>query len=218
MLDVVIATANPKKFRELRALLRVPGIRLRSLQDGPAVPKIRETGKTFLANAVLKARGVARASGCLAIADDSGLEIAALGGAPGVRSARFAGRHGRDGANNRKVLKLLAGLPARRRSARFRCVLVLAGPDKTLAVTQGTLAGRIATQPAGPGGFGYDPLFFIPRLGKTTAELAPSVKNRLSHRGQAARRMRQVLAELAARYRSESSKRSTLPGMSWLST
>ena len=92
MLEVVIATANPKKFRELYALLRVPGIRVRSLQGGPAIPAIRETGKTFLANATLKAATVARAAGCLAIADDSGLEISALGGAPGVRSARFAGR------------------------------------------------------------------------------------------------------------------------------
>ena len=214
MLDVVIATANPKKFKELRAVLRAPGIRLRSLQEWPGVRPPAEHGTTFLANAALKARAAARATGLPAVADDSGLEIDALGGAPGVRSARFAGRHGDDAANNRKVLRLLQGVPARRRGAAFRCVLALAAPRKLLAVAKGAIRGRIAAAPRGSRGFGYDPIFFVPRLGKTTAELSPAMKHRISHRGQAARRMRRVLAALAARHRRESNSRSRVDGTS----
>ena len=214
MIDILLATANPKKFLELRALLRVPGVRLRSLRDVPAMPPIRERGRTFRANATLKATTVARATGGLAMADDSGLEVDALGGAPGVRSARFAGRHGHDAANNAKLLRLLAGVPSRRRRARFRCVLVLAGPKQVMAVTEGAISGRIATAPRGRRGFGYDPIFLVPGLGKTTAQLAPALKNRISHRARAARRMQRVLAGIVRRYRSDSSSRSIFIGTS----
>jgi XTP/dITP diphosphohydrolase len=191
--QVVIATRNPKKFRELKALLSVPGIRWRSLTDFSRLSQARETGRTFQENARKKALAAARATGCLAVADDSGLEVRTLSGDPGVRSARFAGRHGNDHANNAKLLRLLEGLPSSRRVARFRCVLVLASPKEVLAVTEGTLAGRIAMAPRGRRGFGYDPIFIVPRLAKTVAQLSAAVKNRISHRAQAARRLQRVL-------------------------
>jgi XTP/dITP diphosphohydrolase len=196
----VIATRNPKKFRELKALLAAPGIRFRSLASFPRVPPVRETGRTFEENAIKKATVAARAAGRLALADDSGLEVEALGGAPGVRSARFAGRHGRDGANNVKLLRLLQGLPPPKRKARFRCVLALATPTKLLAVTEGVLAGRITTIPRGHRGFGYDPIVLVPRLNKTVAQLSAATKNRISHRAMAARRMRRLLRNVAAQH------------------
>jgi len=203
-LDIVIATRNPHKFRELAALLRVPGIRWRSLNEFPRVPAIPERGTTFRENAVAKAVAVARATGHPALADDSGLEVAALNGSPGVRSARFAGRQGDDEANNAKLLRRLQGAAPSQRGARYRCVLALASPTKLVAVTEGTLAGRIAHQPAGRGGFGYDPLFLVPRAGKTVAQLSAAAKNRISHRAKAAARMRRRLRRVVVRYRSES--------------
>ena len=196
MVEIVIATRNPKKFRELKALLAVRGLRWRSLTDFPRLSPVRETGRTFQENARKKALAAARATGGLAVADDSGLEVRALSGGPGVRSARFAGRHGNDHANNAKLLRLLEGLPPSRRVARFRCVLALASPNEVLAVTEGTLAGRIAKTPRGHRGFGYDPIFIVPRLGKTVAQLPAAVKNRISHRAQAARRLQRVLRRL----------------------
>ena len=197
MLDIVIATGNRKKFRELRALLRIRGIRWRSLAEFPRLPAVRETGRSFEANAVKKARVVARAIGLPAVADDSGLEVEAIGWAPGVRSARFAGRHGDDRANNRKLLCLLDGLSPRRRGARYRCVLALVGPSRLLAVARGTWVGRIAERPRGRGGFGYDPLFLVPRFGRTVGELPAAAKRRLSHRAIAAQRLRPALRRLA---------------------
>lgn len=196
-LEIVIATRNPKKFRELKTLLVVPGFRWHGLGDFPQVPAVPERGKTFRVNAMTKARRVAIGTGCLAIADDSGLEVEALGGAPGVRSARFAGGHGDDHANNAKLLRMLEGLPAPKRRARFRCVLALASPTGVLAVTEGTLVGDIATCPAGHRGFGYDPIFVVPRFKKTVAQLPTSMKHRISHRAQAAHRMRRELVTIA---------------------
>ncbi|HBH97499.1 MAG TPA: non-canonical purine NTP pyrophosphatase, RdgB/HAM1 family [Candidatus Omnitrophica bacterium] len=201
-MNVVIATRNPEKFRELKTLLAAPRlkafaqVRWRSLEDHPSRPSVREDASTFRGNAVKKARAIARFTHCLALADDSGLEVEALGGGPGVRSARFAGRHGDNAANNAKVLRLLRGVAASRRGAQFRCVLALAGPRGLLAVTEGIWRGRVAEAPAGRRGFGYDPIFFLPRLGKTSAQLAPALKNRLSHRGHAARAMRRHLLRL----------------------
>ena len=192
-----MATRNRHKFRELTALLRVPGVRWRSLTALPGAPAVRETGRSFEANAVKKARAVARATGRLAVADDSGLEVEALRWGPGVRSARFAGSHGDDRANNRKLLRRLAGLLPRSRRARYRCVLALASPARVLAVARGAWAGRIADGPRGRGGFGYDPVFVVPGLGKTVGELAPAVKRRLSHRSRAARRLLPALRRLA---------------------
>ena len=200
MLEVVIATGNRHKTRELTGLLRVPGVRWRPLADFPGAPRAAETGRTFDENAARKARAIARATGRWALADDSGLEVEALGWGPGVRSARFAGRHGDDRANNAKLLRALAGLPPPGRRARYRCSLALASPAGVAAVARGAWSGRIAEAPRGRRGFGYDPLFFVPRFGKTVGELPASVKRRLSHRARAARRLRPVLRRLAARF------------------
>lgn len=163
------------------------------------MPPVKEDGRTFADNAVKKARAVAAATGCLALADDSGLEVEALHGEPGVRSARFAGRHGDDAANNARLLRRLAGLPAQRRGARFRCVLALADPVRVVGISEGRLTGRIAHEPRGRRGFGYDPVFVVPKFGKTVAELPRGVKNRISHRARAAARMRGALVRLARR-------------------
>ena len=193
MLHIVIATGNRHKAGGLARLLRVPGIRWRSLAEFPGLPPVRETGRSFEANARKKALQTARATGRLALADDSGLEVAALGWGPGVRSARFAGLHGDDAANNRKLLRSLDGVPWARRRARYRCVLALAGPGGMIAMTRGVWTGRIAREPRGKNGFGYDPLFVVPGLGRTVGELPAAAKARLSHRAKAARRLRPVL-------------------------
>ena len=193
MLDIVIATRNPHKFRELKTLLRIAGIRWYSLADFPHVPSVKEDGRSFDANAIKKARSVARATGLLALADDSGLEVDVLGSAPGVRSARFAGTHGADRANNEKILRLLDGLPLARRRARYRCSLALAHPSRLIALTHGVWIGRIAERPTGQRGFGYDPIFLVPRLGRTVGQLPASVKQQLSHRSRAAQGMRPIL-------------------------
>ena len=198
MVDVVIATGNAHKFRELSRLLRVAGIRFRRLAEFPRLRPVKERGRTFEANALKKARAVARATGHLALADDSGLEVEALRWGPGVRSARFAGRHGDDRANNERLLRSLRGTPPAQRRARYRCVLALAGPSRTLALARGTWHGRIAAAPQGRNGFGYDPLFLVPGLQKTVGQLPASVKARLSHRAVAARRMAAVLRRLVS--------------------
>ncbi|MBI4004267.1 MAG: RdgB/HAM1 family non-canonical purine NTP pyrophosphatase [Candidatus Omnitrophica bacterium] len=196
MLDIVIATRNLHKFRELKQLLNVPGIRWRSLREFPRAGKVRETGRTYAANARKKALAVARATGGLAVADDSGLEVDALRGAPGVRSARFAGGHGGDQANNRKLLRLLGHRPMSQRRARYRCVLALARPGRVIRIVDGDWKGCIAFRPSGSQGFGYDPVFVVPRLGKTVGQLPARVKQRWSHRAAASRKLRPVLRRL----------------------
>jgi len=196
MLDIVIATGNRHKFRELTALLHMPGIRWHSLAEFPRLPALRERGTTFDANAISKARAAARATQLMALADDSGIEVDALGGRPGVRSARFAGTHGGDVANNVKLLAAMDGVPYRKRGARYQCSLALVQGARVIALTRGAWGGRIATAPRGRGGFGYDPLVVVPRLGKTVAQLGPGVKRRSSHRAVAARRMRRVLERM----------------------
>lgn len=206
VLDIVIATGNAHKFRELSRVLNVPGIRWHSLQEFPRMQPAHEDGKTFDANAVKKAKAAAKATGLLALADDSGIEVSALGGAPGVYSARFAGLHGDDAANNRKLLRVMEGVPYSRRQARYQCSLVVARPGsrkgragadaRIVAITRGSWTGRIAKLPRGHGGFGYDPVVLIPKHGKTVAQLAASVKRRESHRAAAARKMRSLLRQL----------------------
>lgn len=193
MLDIVVATGNSHKVRELRELLRVSGIRWRSLADFPRAQAPRETGRSFHANAVLKARAAAQATGRWALADDSGLQVEALGGGPGIRSARFAGGHGDAAANNAKLLHVLSRRVGRGRAARYRCVLALAAPQRVLAVVTGSWEGRIARRSAGAGGFGYDPLFLARGSGKTVAQMPRRMKQRLSHRAVAARRLRPFL-------------------------
>ena len=196
MIDVVLATRNAHKFRELSALLRVPGIRWHSLAEFPDAAPVKERGRTFAANAALKARAAARLAGGWAMADDSGIEVEALEGAPGVRSARFAGRHGDDQANNTTLLRRLRGVPPSRRTARYRCVLALAKPGGAVMFAEGVWSGRIAEAPRGRGGFGYDPIFWLPRAGKTAAQLSAAAKNRVSHRARAAAAMRRRLRRL----------------------
>lgn len=195
MVPIVIATGNAHKCRELAGLLRVPGVAWRSLADYPHVKPARETGRSFEANAIKKARSVAKATGYWALADDSGIEVTALDGAPGIRSARYAGRHGHDAANNRKLLRVMHGVPPSRRGARYVCALALCDARNVLALTTGRWRVRVAEAPKGTGGFGYDPIMVVPSLHKTVAQLAAAAKQRLSHRARAARRLRPLLAK-----------------------
>jgi XTP/dITP diphosphohydrolase len=199
---LIVATSNPGKLREFGALLSGLPFELHSLGElGVAPPE--ESGASFLENALLKARhaaaaagfGGASAAGIAAIADDSGLEVDALGGAPGIFSARYAGVGADDAANNAKLLSALAGTPPKLRRARYRCALVLVfGPsDAAPLIAEGVWEGSILESPRGSGGFGYDPYFWLPDLGVTAAQLDPSDKNRLSHRGSAMRALRDQL-------------------------
>jgi XTP/dITP diphosphohydrolase len=184
----VLATSNPGKVRELAALFSGSGFELVPLASvtpaAPAEPPA-ETGDTLLENARLTAAAAARHSGLPAIADDTGLEVDALGGAPGVRSARFAGPRADDEDNRRLLLARLEGVPPERRGARFRTLCVARWPDGREIATEGVLEGRIALVPRGRGGFGYDALFEVPDLGRTLAELDEGEKNALSHRARA---------------------------------
>ena len=193
---LVIATANPGKLREFRVLLAgLPFDLLAQAELGVVAPP--ETGTTFLDNALSKARHAARLTGTAAIADDSGLEVDALGGAPGVHSARYAGAGADEAANNAKLVAALEGVPMPSRRARYRCALVyLEGPsDPSPTIAEGLWEGYILDKPRGSRGFGYDPYFWLPELGATAAQLEPEEKNRLSHRGAAMRALhRQLVA------------------------
>jgi XTP/dITP diphosphohydrolase len=201
---LLVATRSPHKLAELRDLLRLARAELVDLDDAGIADEVEETGSTFAANAALKARFYARRSGLPTLADDSGLEVDALDGGPGVHTRRYAGERATDADNNAKLLAALAGLPPERRGARYRCVLALAlpalaGPRGGLAVTlaRGTLEGRIGTAPRGANGFGYDPIFEPagePPGGATVAEWPPERKQAVSHRARAARRMAPTLA------------------------
>lgn len=200
---LVIATRNPGKVRELAELLADLPLRLLSLADFPELPEIPEEGETFAANAVAKARQVAAMTGLPALADDSGLEVAALGGRPGVHSARYAAdltapAPPTDEDNWQKLLKELRGVPEGERQARFVCVIALALPDGRLFTTRGECPGVIATEPRGHEGFGYDPVFWLPEYRATMAEVGLEVKNRLSHRAQALAEMKEILRRLVA--------------------
>lgn len=181
--ELVIATGNQKKLLELRALIGVSGLRLRSQAEFD-IAGADETGLSFVENAILKARHASRHSGLPALADDSGLEVDALNGLPGIRSARFAGPQASDAQNNRKLLDALAGVADERRNARFHCVIVLLrhAEDPVPLICCGTWEGKILRSPAGERGFGYDPLFLVPEHGCSAAELPAGVKNRISHR------------------------------------
>lgn len=208
---ILIATNNPGKAREIEAVLSEGGaethldvVRWVTLRDlGRAIEEPVEDQPTFEGNSRLKAVYYSKASGLVTLADDSGLEVDALDGAPGVYSARYAEVDGdppraeRDLANNRKMVAALAGVPEAGRTARFRCVLTLADGDRVLAQASGAIEGQIIDEPRGEGGFGYDPHFLVPDLGKTTAELPADHKNRISHRGAALRLLREQLRELA---------------------
>jgi len=197
---ILVATTNPGKLAELSAMLGTDVV-FKSLTDFPEIPQVAEDGDTFEQNACKKALGYAKAAGLWTIADDSGLVIDALDGAPGAHSARFAGEKSDDRIlidhkNIEKVLELLKDIPADKRTARFVCSLCLASPDQMLIQTQGKFEGLITEQKIGTNGFGYDPIFFVPHLEKTVAELSPEEKNAVSHRGNAIRKLEPLLDEL----------------------
>ena len=190
----IVATANAHKLRELQTLFDGLGV---TLEPRPAELEMpEETGVTFLANARLKARAIAQATGEVALADDSGLEVDALGGDPGVLSARYAGEPASDQANNRKLLEELRGIHGANRRARFRCVLALVAPDGKELTADGRFEGFVLEAPKGTGGFGYDPLFQPEGDTRSLAEYADEEKNAVSHRGRAARRLREMLERL----------------------
>lgn len=199
MPKIILATGNPGKLREFRTLLA--GLELEiAPQSDFAMPDIAETGLTFIENALLKARNAALHTGLPALADDSGLAVDALNGAPGLYSARYAGTGADDSANIAKLLDELCGVPLEQRTARFVCVLALVRhpADPIPLICQGSWEGLILDQPRGAGGFGYDPVFFVPTEQQTAAELTPEVKNRLSHRGQALAQLRRQLMQWRA--------------------
>ena len=186
---VVLATRNQGKIKELAALLAGFDIEVLGLAAFPHVGDIAETGTTFAENSIIKARAVAQATGHIAVADDSGLVVDALAGAPGVYSARYAGDNATDADNNAKLLAALAGVPQNLRVARFVCAMTACAPSGETITAQGAWEGHIALAPSGAGGFGYDPLFYDPSLGRTAAELSAEQKNSRSHRGRALREL-----------------------------
>ena len=197
---ILVATTNPGKVAELRALLEAD-VKWLSLADFSDIAEVPEDGATFTENACKKAIGYAKATGLWTIADDSGLVIDALQGGPGIESARFCGQKSGDRKlidrkNIAKVLKLLEGLPPEIRTARFVCCLCLASPEEILIQTQGTLEGLIIDRLIGENGFGYDPIFFVPHLNKTVAQLTTEEKNAISHRGNAIRKLKPLLTAL----------------------
>jgi XTP/dITP diphosphohydrolase len=194
--EIVIGSRNKGKIKEIQAVLAGLPVRLRSLSEFLGTPEVEETGATFRGNAEIKALALASHLERWVLADDSGLEVDALKGEPGVRSARYAGRHGDDAANNRKLLEALQDVPEAQRTARFRCVVALARPGGLILTVEGSCEGRIGFHPRGLGGFGYDPLFLYPPENQTFGELDPEVKNRISHRGEALRNLRQALAPM----------------------
>lgn len=204
MREILLATGNPGKAREMQQILigddpLLSGqVQWRLLSEYPAWPEPLENGATFLDNAAIKAHYYARMSGIWTLADDSGLEVDALRGAPGVRSARFAGEPKNDQANNTLLLEKLADVPDLERTARFRCAVALSDGKQVLISAQGTVEGRILHTPQGSNGFGYDPLFLVLNRNKAAAEMSPDEKHAVSHRGQALKRLREQLADLLA--------------------
>ncbi len=197
MKAIVLATHNPGKVKELQALLKDLPLIIKSLQDYPELPRIKETGRTFLENAGIKATTVFKHTNIMSLADDSGLEVEALNGVPGVYSSRYAGEEGNDLANNKKLLQVLADIPMEKRQANFRtviCLKLLNGED---IYTEGICKGKIAFEFKGHNGFGYDPIFLAePDYQKTMAELSLAEKNRISHRGRALKEMKTILEQL----------------------
>ncbi|WP_062203869.1 RdgB/HAM1 family non-canonical purine NTP pyrophosphatase [Streptomyces sp. NBRC 109706] len=198
MQRLVLATRNAHKITELRAILAQAGLALELLGADafPEVPDVKETGVTFAENALLKAHALAQASGLPAVADDSGLCVDVLGGAPGIFSARWAGRHGDDQANLDLLLAQLADVPEEHRAANFACAAALALPDGTERVTEGRLHGTLRYAPSGAGGFGYDPILQPVDETRTVAELTAEEKNAISHRGLAFRALAPLVGEL----------------------
>lgn len=198
-MELLIATTNPGKRAEIESILKRYSLRIISLNDLSSYPTVVEDGVTFEENALKKARTLAEFSGRVTLADDSGLEVDALGGAPGIHSARYGGEEAEDIRNNQKLLRALAGVPEEKRTARFVCVLALCAPPALGGgewLFRGECAGRIAFAPRGENGFGYDPLFWYPPLSLTFAELDREAKSRVSHRGRALKEFTAAVASL----------------------
>lgn len=196
MRELVAATTNKDKVKEIKKILKGLGVKVLTPDAFGLPPEVIENGRTFEENASKKARIISRFTGKLAIADDSGLEVEALGGRPGVRSSRFAGEKVTYADNNAKLLRLLSGAPPAKRKARFICVIAIARNGKVLKTVQGAVTGRIAFENRGKKGFGYDPIFIAPKYGKTFAELGPEIKNKISHRYKALDKAKRVLKKL----------------------
>ena len=195
---MIVATRNKGKIREIREALKGLGLRIDALSDFSGVPEIEEDGESFAENALKKARFYSKYFGKLTIADDSGLEVDGLNGLPGIYSARYAGERASSQENNRKLLRKLGGLPISKRGARFKCVLAVVSPDGREVIAEGSCRGRIGFREKGKRGFGYDPLFILPKYGKTMAELSLGEKNRVSHRGKALRKLKKIITNFQA--------------------
>jgi XTP/dITP diphosphohydrolase len=192
---LVIATRNLGKAKEIELLLQDSGFEIRSLRDYPSAPEPEETGESFGENAAIKALAAAEHTGELAIADDSGLVIDALDGAPGVYSSRFAGEGATDEERNAKIFDLMKDVPDEKRTARFIAVAAIAEPHNLICTALGVVEGFIAREPMGSNGFGYDPIFWLPENGRTMAQLSPDEKNRISHRGKAFRTAIEIIGD-----------------------
>ncbi len=193
MTEMVLATGNKGKLAEFQRLLEGLDIQVHSMKEYPEIGEIVEDGDSFAANALIKARAVCKATGKPAMADDSGLMVDALDGAPGIFSARFAGEQRSDADNNEKVLQLLEDVADANRTARFFCAIAIVLPNGDEYTVEGTCEGVILRALQGEGGFGYDPLFYVPDMGKTFAELSMEEKNRISHRGHANRKAVEII-------------------------
>lgn len=185
MTEIIIATNNPGKVKDFKVMLEPKGFMVKSLADFPHIPDVEETGTTFEENALLKAEAVSTHLGKIVLADDSGLEVDALNGEPGVYSARYAGMDKDDRKNIQKVLERLQGIPEKKRTARFVCVLAVVDPAGERFTVRGTCEGTIAFEPVGDNGFGYDPIFYVEEKQRTMAQLSKEEKSEISHRGNA---------------------------------
>jgi len=193
---LVVATRNSGKLAEIKDILKLDGWRISGLDDFPATGEIPEVGKTFEENAIDKARAVAGITQLTAIGDDSGIEVDALGGGPGVYSARFAGEGASDADNNKKMLEVMKGVPVSNRAAKFVCVIAVVTSDGVEKVVRGECKGVILEEPRGKRGFGYDPLFYYPPMAKTYSEMTPEEKNSISHRFRALVKLKEILPGL----------------------
>lgn len=192
---IIFATSNPGKMSEIREIMQDLGVEILSMKEAGIEADIVEDGKTFEENALIKARTIRDLTGCLVLADDSGLVVDALNGEPGIYSARYMGEDTSYDLKNANIIERLSGMKDRGRSARFVCVIAAAFPDGTEETRQGTIEGRIAYEPAGENGFGYDPIFYVPEYGCTTAQLSAEQKNEISHRGKALRAIKEVIRQ-----------------------
>jgi XTP/dITP diphosphohydrolase len=193
MKKLIFATGNENKMKEIRMILADCGYEILSMKEAGINVDIVEDGKTFEENATIKATAISKLAGCLVLADDSGLEVDAMDKAPGIYSARWEGEDTPYSIKNQKIIDNLKDVPEEKRTARFVCAIAAAFPDGRVITRRGTIEGLIAHEPAGENGFGYDPIFYVPEFKKTTAELSPEEKNKVSHRGKALQMIREVI-------------------------